>query len=185
MNALEILRNEHGLIRQFVDTLSLAVGKLEEGKHPPRTFFELAAEFAREVADRSHHFKEEHLLFARLAAKKKGTIDGQIEMLRNQHDRARNYWAEIVKSLDGYAQKQPIQTSTVLESVAAYVAVLRQHMHLEDHVFYPLVEKTLSREELDAVLAEFEKHRKEAGTDAFEKHHKQVVDLGSMLVHMG
>ena len=183
MNVLEILRNEHGLIRQFVDTLTLAAVKLEEGKRPPKQFFEQAANFARQ-ADRYHHFKEEHLLFTRLAAKKSGEIDAEIEVLRKQHDRSRNYWSEIGAALDGYARGEPIPTSTILESLAAYAALLRQHMHVEDHVFFPLVEKELSPTELDSVLQEFKAQREKAGPDAFEKYHKQVVDLGTMLVQM-
>ncbi len=49
MKPLETLRNEHGLIRQFLDQFELAGKKLEEGKRPPREFFELGLRFATGV----------------------------------------------------------------------------------------------------------------------------------------
>jgi len=66
MQPLETLRNEHGLIRQFLDNLALAVAELESEKRPPKEFFEMAVLFARTFADTFHHIKEEHVMFVRL-----------------------------------------------------------------------------------------------------------------------
>jgi len=75
MDPIETLTNEHGLIRQFLDVLSMAAEKIEEGQHPSEAFFEKAVEFARAFADHYHHFKEEHVLFVQLAQKKQGEVD--------------------------------------------------------------------------------------------------------------
>ena len=40
MKPLEILRNEHGLIRHFLDNLALAVEKIQKAENPPSKFFE-------------------------------------------------------------------------------------------------------------------------------------------------
>jgi len=184
MKPLETLRNEHGLIRQFLDNLTLAVEKLQNEEPPPREFFDLAVEFAREFADRFHHFKEEHVMFVRLAQKKSGAIDGQIEALRHQHERGRNCVAAIADALDGYAAGKPAQVSQVLENVAAYAALLRNHIHKEDHIFYPMAQEVLSAEEESQLEAEFAKAREKVGEDTFERCHKLVVDMGSMLTHL-
>jgi len=47
MDPIETLRNEHGLIRQFVDLLSVAVTRLEVENPPPRAFFDDGIEFVR------------------------------------------------------------------------------------------------------------------------------------------
>ncbi len=184
MSPLETLRNEHGLIRQFLDNLALAVAKLEDGEQPPREFFDKAVLFARTFADSFHHIKEEHVMFVRLAQKNNGAIDGQIESLRHQHDRGRNYISAIAEALDGYAEGKPIQISDVLENAAAYISLLRNHIHKEEHVFFPMVDKELSDQEQDELRAEFDKARQKAGENAFENSHKFVVDMGSMLVHL-
>ncbi|MBW1941869.1 MAG: hypothetical protein JRJ51_03435 [Deltaproteobacteria bacterium] len=45
---------------------------------PAKEFFEKAVAFARNFADRFHHYKEEHVMFAQLAEKKAGFFDGPI-----------------------------------------------------------------------------------------------------------
>ncbi len=184
MKPLEILSNEHGLIRQFLDNLALAVEKLEDEQRPPREFFENATQFARTFADKFHHIKEEHVMFVRLAQKKGGAIDGHIDSLRHQHERARNYTSAIAEALNGYEDGQPIQISQVLENTAAYVSLLRNHIHKEDHIFFPMVQEVLSEEEEAELQVEFDKARDKSGEDVFARSHKLVVDMGSMLVHM-
>jgi hemerythrin-like domain-containing protein len=123
-------------------------------------------------------------MFVRLAQRKGGELDGEIEALRHQHEGARNYINTIASSIDGYAEGKPIPTSRLLENTAAYIALLRNHIHKEDHVFFPLVDELLTEEEHAELTLEFERAAGKAGEEAFEKHHKLVVDMGSMLVHM-
>jgi hypothetical protein len=40
MDPIETLSNEHGLIRQFLDVLSIAAKKIENGQRPSTAFFE-------------------------------------------------------------------------------------------------------------------------------------------------
>ena len=99
MDAIKILVNEHALIRQFLDNLSMAAEKLEADERPSKEFFEKALEFARNFTDRFHHFKEEYTMFAQLS-QKKGSDDlaSQIDALRYQHERGRNFINEISNS---------------------------------------------------------------------------------------
>ena len=163
MRPMEVLRNEHGLIRQYLDNLALAVEKLESEERPPREFFEKAVQFARDFPDGVHHFKEELVLFVRLAQKHGGEIDGQIDALRQQHERARNHIAAIDAAIGGYAEGKPIATSELIENVAAYVALLRNHIHLEDHVFFPMAQEKISAAEEEQLHVEFERARQKAG----------------------
>jgi VCBS repeat-containing protein len=92
--------------------------------------------------------------------------------------------ASINGALDGYSANQPVQVGQVLESVTAYSSVLRNHIHKEDHIFFPMVQETLSAEEEEELKVEFDKAREKSGENVFEDSHKLVVDMGSMLIHM-
>jgi len=184
MNPLETLANEHGLIRQFLDNLSMAADNIENGRRPSLAFFEKGLDFARTFADGHHHFKEEHVLFVRLAQKKQGEIDAQLDALRYQHERSRELVSTMHRSLDGYAAQDPSRTADLLEAMAAYAALLRHHIHTEDHVFYPMAKKTLTEKEMNLVAQEFETQKEKAGPDTFERSHKLVVDMGSILTHL-
>jgi len=185
MKAIEILMNEHDLIRQFLENLALAVSRMEGEDNPPKEFFEKANEFARLFADQYHHFKEEYVMFVQLAQKKGGVFDAQIDALRYQHERGRNFLAEISKSLSGYAQGQPIPTTTVLENTAAYLSLLRQHIHREDHIFYPLVEKEFSQSDDQRLLEEFRKAEERCGGKVFERSRRLLMEMGAMLEERG
>ena len=184
MDPIETLSNEHGLIRQFLDVLSLAAEKIEDGQHPSEAFFEKGVEFARTFADHDHHFKEEHVLFVQLAQKKQGEIDAHLEALRYEHERGRLLVTGIETAIPGYAERDPIKTGELLENMAAYVSLLRHHIHVEDHVFYPMTKKTLNEQEFEAIAQEFDKQHEKHGHDTFEKCHKMVVDMGSIVTHL-
>ncbi len=184
MDPLEALSNEHGLIRQFLDNLTIAAGHIENGRRPSVAFFEKALEFARGFADGYHHFKEEHVLFVRLAQERRGEVDAQLDALRHQHERGRELVAGIGRALEGYAAQDATKTAELLENMAAYASLLRHHIHIEDHVFYPMARKTLGGDAMDRLATEFVKERERHGGDAFERHHKLVVDMGSILTHL-
>ena len=184
MDPIETLSNEHGLIRHFLDNLALATSHLEEGRRPSRAFFEKGVEFARTFADRFHHFKEEHVLFVRLAQRKQGEVDAQLEALRHQHERGRELMASVAAALEGYEAQDPGHTAVLVENLGAYIALMRHHIHLEDHVFYPMARKTLRGDEIDELRAEFARQRDKDGPDTFERCHKTVVDMGSIITHL-
>ena len=184
MDPVATLSNEHGLIRQYLDNLTMAADRIENGQRPSEAFFLKAVDFARSFADGYHHFKEEHVMFVRLAEKHKGELDAQLETLRMQHERSRSLISGISNSLDGYVAGDPMKTSDLLENVAAYCALLRHHIHIEDHVFYPKAKKVLSPDEMEMLSKEFEKQKEKSGGDMFERCHKIVVDMGSMLSHL-
>lgn len=184
MKPIETLANEHGLIRQFLDNLSMAADHIENGRRPSVAFFEKGLDFARTFADRYHHFKEEHVLFVRLAQRKMGQVDAQLDALRSQHERGRELVSNMSEALDGYAAQDPTKTADLLENMAAYASLLRHHIHTEDHVFYPMVQKTLSAQEMEMVGQEFAAQKEKLGGDTFERCHKLVVDMGSILTHL-
>lgn len=184
MDPVETLSNEHGLIRQYLSNLTLAAEKIEIGQRPSEAFFVKAVDFARVFADSYHHFKEEQVMFVRLAEKKKGDIDAQLETLRFQHERGRELVTAIDSAREGYVAQDPMKTTQLLESITAYCALLRHHIHIEDHVFFPMVKKLLAPEEIEQLSQEFEKQKARAGGDMFERCHKIVVDMGSALSHL-
>jgi hemerythrin-like domain-containing protein len=181
MDPIEILRNEHGLIRQFVDLLSTAVGRLEVDKPPPRAFFDNGIEFVRGFSDGFHHKKEELVMFVQLAQQKNGAIDGQIEALRYQHDQGRGFIAAIDGALDEYEQGDSRAQSLVRENAASFASLLKHHIHIEDHIFFPMCREEMTDEELRVLGGKFAKVQEVHGADTFERYHKIVVDLDRML----
>ncbi len=184
MDPVDTLVNEHVLIRQYLDNMAIAAEYIHKGKGPSRAFFHKALDFARSFADELHHFKEEYVLFERLAQKKRG-LDAQITTLRHQHERGRELLAAIEAALAGYEAKAPRETADLLEAMAAHISLLRHHIHIEDYVFFPLAREVLSEGDMTEISARFAEERARHDADAFAKGHKNVVDMGSILSDLG
>jgi len=183
MDPIEILRGEHLLIRRFVDLLSLAVTRLEGGHPPARAFFEDCIEFIRSFSDGFHHNKEELVMFVQLARKKNGAIDGQIEALRYQHDQGRGFVKAIEGALEGFEKGEPNDIEVVRENAAAFVSLLRHHIHTENRVFFPMSREVMTEEELEDLGRKFAKVQEVHGADTFSKFQKLVNNLDAMLAN--
>jgi len=181
MRIIDILGAEHRLIEQFLEALSRAVQKMERDERISTPFFSETLVFGRTFVDKFHHFKEEHLMFEQLAHKKNGDIDAHVVALRQQHDRGRSHLAEIQGSIDGYTQGQLMATTVILENLAAYISMLRYHIHREDTVFYPLALGSFSDEEQRALLEQFKEEDAKVGRTAFENSRIVVARLNSLL----
>ena len=57
----------------------------------------------------------------------------------------------------------------------------KHHIHIEDHIFFPMAEEEMTSEELDELGTKFEQVEEVHGTDTFERYHKLVLDLDAML----
>jgi hemerythrin-like domain-containing protein len=93
----------------------------------------------------------------------------------------RGYIREISQVLGAYAEKDEMAAITVLSSIAAYTAVLRHHIHAEDRLFFPMVEKTLSDDEKEMLMAQF--HKESATKDAatFRLYQDMAHEIASLL----
>ncbi len=176
------LMNEHHLIQQFLDVLEAAKVQMEMGKKPKVKFFHQALEFARLFADKYHHFKEEYLLFSLLAMKKKGEIDGQIEALRYSHEQGRNLINQIANALNSYKNGQEVATITILENLASYIAILKKHLHQEDHVFFLMVAKEVTAAEQQELAEAFQREEAKMDEKFLAKMSDTLIEMETLLV---
>ena len=172
MEPTELLTNEHRLILQSLEILSAAKTGLEKGKWPKKALFEAGIEFLQSFADRFNHFKEEYLMFGILAQKQEGAFDLEIGALRFQHERCRHHLDIIRDTLPVYSEGDEMAATALLESLAAYTALLKRHIHHEDELFFPLIKNSLTPEEKKGLISYFEKE---------ERRHRESGELDSCL----
>jgi hemerythrin-like domain-containing protein len=63
--------------------------------------------------------------------------------------------------------------------------MLRHHIQREDRIFYPMVEETLTQEEMDDLAELYAKEDEKAGKDALERTQDLVADLTMLMQSMG
>ena len=147
---------EHRLIEQMVDLLRLEIDRITGRKTANVTLIEQAIDFFRTYADRTHHGKEEEILFRDLALKKMTPEHGKImDELVREHIHGRELVRKLVEAKDlyvnGYADALPHIARELNELVEFYP----KHIEKEDkHFFFPCLDYFTETEQ-DRMLGEF------------------------------
>lgn len=183
MHVTRVLIQEHVLIKQVLHLMDRSRQALEAGDPVPGLFFEKAVTFCEQFADQFHHFKEEFLLFGMLSYKKQGELDTAMGMLRYQHERCRQSIARIKTALSRYKENDEMAVTRVLENLSVYVSLLHRHIGMEDRIFFPMAELSLSREEADSLEAQFAQQAQRFGSaeTVFATHQTMARDLDILL----
>lgn len=181
MNAIEILVEEHHLILRGLDLLTTAAERIVRNQHPPREFFEKAVSFTLNFTNKFHHYKEEIVMFGMLAQKHQGDIDAEIERLRDQHHALHDYMTEISHSLDAYSENSQSEVRRLHRNLSDYIETLRRHVNAENRIFYPLVVKALTADEMLWLKEEFDKYAAKEGSDAMKVYEGLVEEMAELV----
>lgn len=179
MTALDKLKDDHKLIRRYLDNITIAHDFLVEREMIPESVLEKILDFSKIFMNKYHHFREEYILFIELAKKKGGSIDPQIVSLRDQHERSRNLVSQIKSAKKGYGNGDEVAVTQLVENFGYYVSLERQHISRENHVFYPMAEEVFSDEDMSMMDKEFKDFDDKQSTDLFKEGVRLVEELES------
>jgi hemerythrin-like domain-containing protein len=147
---------EHRLIEKMLDAIRMQIPVIKERKHVDPVFIDTVVDFIKVYADRTHHGKEEDILFRQLSMKNLNHDDKKIMAdLIEEHKFGRRLTADIVKAEKDYRSGRLEALSVILEKMNALVDFYPEHIFKEDKVFFPNTEKYLTPNEQDSMLDEF------------------------------
>ncbi len=181
MSLMEQLNQEHHFIRDFVSKVHVAAELYGWGERPPETFFELAMDFSDTFIEKYHHIKEEAVLFKLLANKLAGDLDQQVKTLENQHKKVEGFIKEIKRCLPGYLSGDKNQNTIFWRSLGGYVSFLRAHLNREEHMFFPLIERVLTKSEQKEMERIFENEEMKLGKDYLKNCKRVLAELTNVL----
>jgi hemerythrin-like domain-containing protein len=147
---------EHRLIEKLVQILKAEVDKLREQNTLNIVLIDQAVDFFRTYSDRTHHGKEEEILFRSLASKPISPEHNRIMLeLIDEHRKARAMVGELVEAKRSYLAGSKKALSELTDCLSALVEFYPKHIIKEDkHFFFPILEY-FSREEQDKMIQEF------------------------------
>lgn len=156
MKPISQLMIEHRLIEKMVNLLERQLKRMEETRKADIDFLKIAADFFRTYTDRTHHGKEEDILFRQLAKKQLSQVDKQMmEELTQEHIIARGMVARLIKARENYSQGNLDNLNEIMASVKELVVFYPVHIMKEDkRFFYPSLEYFDEQEE-EKMLQEF------------------------------
>jgi hemerythrin-like domain-containing protein len=146
---------EHRLIERMIALLEIAAGRVAESRTVDPVLLDSAVDFIRTYADRTHHGKEEDILFRDLAQKDLSTEDQRVmQDLVNEHVYARQLVRELVEAKERYLKGDASAIDAIVERLQALVGLYPAHIEKEDKLFFPSSMRYLSRSEQDAMIEE-------------------------------
>jgi hemerythrin-like domain-containing protein len=150
-----LLMIEHRLIEKVLIVAKQKAISMTEIDYNP-IFIETIVDFIKTYADRTHHGKEENILFAELAKKNLDAEDLRImNELIDEHKQTRAKVKEVVELNEKYKGGDRKVVPMIVNAIIWLAGFYPVHIKKEDAVFFPNTEKYFNKSELDNLLNKF------------------------------
>ena len=156
MQARGALMIEHRLIERMLSVIEDALGKIESKQKVDPVFVDIAVDFIRVYADRTHHGKEEDILFRELRNKPLSDEDRTaMDELIEDHVFGRRTTQALVEANTRYRNGDETALNDISEKLETLIKFYPRHIEKEDKVFFPASRNYLTDEEDQAMVSEF------------------------------
>lgn len=156
MQARAPLMMEHRLIEKMLNVIQKKVESVEKTQSMDPYFVDMSVDFLRVYADRTHHGKEEEIMFRALRGKQLSDEDRQMmDELMTDHTFSRNNTKVLLEANDRYRKGDSQAIGQIITCLKTMVDFYPKHIQKEDALFFPASRNYFSEEEDQAMLAEF------------------------------
>jgi hemerythrin-like domain-containing protein len=166
---------EHRLIEKMLGVIDKELRSIKEFKKVNPLSVDEMVDFIRVYADRTHHGKEEDILFEEL---KNRNLDEANQSLMNElveeHEKARAATKAIIEANARYIDGDESSMTELVDNMSFLLELYPQHIEKEDDKFFPDTESYFSDEELDAMLEEFWDFDKEMIHEKYTKVYESL-----------
>ncbi|MCL5123040.1 MAG: hemerythrin domain-containing protein [Deltaproteobacteria bacterium] len=147
---------EHRLIERMLTHFRTELQRISiTGKTDP-VFIDTAVDFFRMYGDRTHHGKEELILFRELSKKQMSDADKiTMDELINEHSTGRIVTAELVEANRRYRNGEDSALTIIKDKLRFLADFYPKHIEKEDKIFFPSMMKYLPESEQKSMLEEF------------------------------
>jgi hemerythrin-like domain-containing protein len=166
---------EHRLIERMIALMKVDAARMREQGKAELGFIDVAVDFIRTYADRTHHGKEEGILFRDLSKKPLSPdVSETMRELVEEHGQSRECVRRLSSARDSYAQGSIEALHDILAAFDELVKFYPKHIEKEDrHFFLPCMEY-LTKDEQAKMLEEMEEFDRKM---IHEKYRKIVEEL--------
>jgi hemerythrin-like domain-containing protein len=156
MQARGPLMIEHRLIERMISQIKDALVQIEATQKVDPFFVDTAVDFIRMYADRTHHGKEEDILFRDLSKRPLSAEDQRVmKELVEEHVFGRQTTKALVKANTRYRNGDESALVDIVGRLQTLVEFYPRHIEKEDNVFFPASRAYFTDEEDQAMLVDF------------------------------
>lgn len=151
-----LLMIEHRLIEKVLLLIKDEIECIKANDTVDPYFIQSVVDFIRTYADRTHHGKEEDIMFEQLKTKAMSPEDLAIMAeLAAEHDNARDACSKLNEAETALINGDKSQVIVIRETLAFLVNLYPDHIAKEDKIFFPNTEHYFTDEEQTQMLEEF------------------------------
>lgn len=156
MQARGPLMIEHRLIERMISLIKDALAQIESIQKVDPLFVDTAVDFIRMYADRTHHGKEEDILFRDLSKRPLSTEDQLVmKELVEEHIFGRQTTKALIEANMRYRNGDTSALADIADKLRTLVEFYPKHIEKEDKIFFPASRTYFTDEEDQAMLAEY------------------------------
>jgi hemerythrin-like domain-containing protein len=156
MKPIGPLMIEHRLIERMVQILAAELGNIKKASDANTNLINTGVDFFRTYADRTHHGKEEEILFRELTKKQLSVEDNEmVQRLLQEHIWARQAVSKLSAANGRFIEGDEDALKVMIYEVEKLVKFYPMHIEKEDKHFFIPAMGYFSKEEQSAMLDEF------------------------------
>jgi len=172
VTATATLRHEHQAVCLVLSASDREVVRIRESGRLDGDWLRDFTEFSRRFTDGCHHRKEERHLFTLLHERAPAETDAIVRAMLAEHDGGRERIGRLLSCLEAAEAGDESAVAAAAEQLSAYSRLLHAHIAKEHNVLFPLAERLLTEQELQALDEAFEVvERDEMGPGEHERLH--------------
>lgn len=166
---------EHRLIERMIAILNRGIQIMEKENKADLDLIEVAVDFFKTYADRTHHGKEEDILFEQLIEKEISDNHRKItNELIEEHKYAREKVKALLNAKQDYENQKDKSTDTIRDLIKDLTNFYPAHIKKEDQEFFMPIMKYFSKQEKNQMFKDFYNFDKEM---IHEKYQKIIENL--------
>lgn len=142
--AIDLLREEHGVLGDFLDVLRGIASCLERGELVPETDIDDSLAVLVGFADKGHYVKEEHAILPALRPSHPAQAEKIKQALRGDHMAARQLLSTMRSNAGDAAAGDRSSMKTFAGAGRLYAQLLLAHIQQDADQLFPLVERSFS-----------------------------------------
>ena len=184
MNAIELMMEEHRLIKRMLMVVRKFSIKVLNHEEVDYNDFNSVIDFVRNYADKHHHNKEEAILFKKMSEVLGERIEkGPIMGMLVEHDLGRLFMVNLETALVKFKAGDSDSRVDIIANAIAYTDLLNRHIDKENTAIYAFAQKRLSKEQLEDIDAKcFDVENQATKNNLQDKYIKLLSALESKLV---
>lgn len=167
------LIEEHIVIEKMNQLMENEIEKMRKFNKANPLFIDTAVDFIKIYAHKTHHGKEEHILFRYLEMKELSPNHSKIlEKLKQEHAWERTTVDKLVEAKNQYLKGNKDKLNEIISIMSELVKFYPNHMKREDKHFFSPAMGYFNIEEQDKMLQEFWDYDK----TLIHKKYKKVIE---------